>query len=182
MADLLQTQKDTNWEGIFPDRDFHYEAQTNTYRCPAGQTIRPRRLHKWRRSWEYITSRNVCAQCPLRSHCTRSKSGRSIKRHEHHEELLRARAQANSGQVRRDRRRRQHLIEQSFADAANNHGFKRSRWRRLWRQKIQDWCIAAIQNVRILIGALKFGRAKEGTVTDGAHSGEERFGCQSGLS
>jgi hypothetical protein len=42
-------------------------------------------------------------------------------------------------------------MERSFADAANNHQFKRSRWRRLWRQQIQDYLIAAIQNVRILL-------------------------------
>jgi hypothetical protein len=42
-------------------------------------------------------------------------------------------------------------MEQSFADAANNHHFKRARWRRLWRQQIQDYLIAAIQNVRILL-------------------------------
>jgi hypothetical protein len=62
-----------------------------------------------------------------------------------------ARAQANSAAAKRDRHRRQVLVEGSFADAANNHGFKRSRWRRLWRQQIQDWMIAAIQNVRILM-------------------------------
>jgi hypothetical protein len=43
------------------------------------------------------------------------------------------------------------LMEASFADAANNHHFKRARWRRLWRQQIQDYLIAAIQNVRILL-------------------------------
>jgi hypothetical protein len=43
------------------------------------------------------------------------------------------------------------LTEGSFADAANNHGFKRARWRRLWRQQIQDYLIAAIQNIRILL-------------------------------
>jgi len=43
------------------------------------------------------------------------------------------------------------MMERSFADAANNHHFKRSRWRRLWRQQIQDYLIAAIQNVRILL-------------------------------
>jgi len=53
----------------------------------------------------------------------------------------------------RDRKRRQILIEGSFADAANNHGFKRSRWRRLWRQQIQDWLIA--ENVRTLLKATK---------------------------
>jgi hypothetical protein len=42
-------------------------------------------------------------------------------------------------------------MEQSFADATNNHHFKRARWRRLWRQQIQDYLIAAIQNVRILL-------------------------------
>jgi hypothetical protein len=42
-------------------------------------------------------------------------------------------------------------MEKSFADATNNHHFKRARWRRLWRQKIQDYLIAAIQNVRILL-------------------------------
>jgi len=42
-------------------------------------------------------------------------------------------------------------MEGSFADAANNHGFKRARWRRLWRQRIQDYMIATVQNVRILL-------------------------------
>jgi hypothetical protein len=42
-------------------------------------------------------------------------------------------------------------MERSFADAANNHHFKRARWRRLWRQQIQDYLIAAIHNVRILL-------------------------------
>jgi len=45
-------------------------------------------------------------------------------------------------------------MEGSFADAANNHGFKRARWRRLWRQQIQDWLIAVVQNVRILMRRL----------------------------
>jgi len=42
-------------------------------------------------------------------------------------------------------------MERSFADAANNHHFKRARWRRLWRQQIPAYLIASIQNVRILL-------------------------------
>jgi hypothetical protein len=41
-------------------------------------------------------------------------------------------------------------MEGSFADATVHHGFKRSRWRRLWRQRIQDFLIAAVQNLRLL--------------------------------
>ncbi len=63
-----------------------------------------------------------------------------------------ARAQASSAQARRDRGRRKHIGEGSFADAKRHH-FKRTRWRRLVRQQVQDGIIAAIQNLKILINA-----------------------------
>jgi len=53
--------------------------------------------------------------------------------------------------------RRKHKIEGSFADAANNHGFKRIRFRGIEKATIQNLMIAAIQNLRklIKINALK---------------------------
>ena len=74
-----------------------------------------------------------------------------VTRHEQAEVLAVCRAQAHSAAAKRDRQRRQYLVEGSFADTANNHGFKRARWRRLWRQQVQDYLIAAIQNTRILL-------------------------------
>lgn len=137
--------------GIFADSAFKYQAHNDTYLCPAGREMKGRRLHPKRRTVEYYVPARGCSTCPLRAQCTRSKTGRTVQRHEHHEILQRARKQAHSARARRDRKRRQTLIEGSFADAANNHGFKRSRWRRLWRQEIQDWLIAGIQNIRILL-------------------------------
>ena len=113
--------------------------------------MKARRVHPQKRTWEYFLPKGVCAACVLRKKCTRSKTSRTVQRHEHQELVDQARAQAHSRAGKADRRRRQFLIEQSFADAANNHGFKRSRWRRLWRQEIQDWIIAGIQNIRILL-------------------------------
>ncbi|MDF9828582.1 alanine-alpha-ketoisovalerate/valine-pyruvate aminotransferase [Ereboglobus sp. PH5-10] len=43
------------------------------------------------------------------------------------------------------------LIEGSFGQAAQNHHFKRARYRRLWRQYIQDHLIAAVQNIKKII-------------------------------
>ena len=152
MGDVLAKQTNNpRRQGIFPDTAFEYEAASNTYLCPAGQTLIPRRLHPRRRTWEYHTTRGVCAACALRAQCTRASYGRTIRRHEHQELLNRAREQTQSPAAYKDRRRRKHLAEGSFADAANNHHFKRSRWRRLWRQQIQDYLIAMIQNVRILL-------------------------------
>ncbi len=163
MADVLAKQTNNpRCQGIFPDTAFEYEPATNTYRCPAGQTLVPRRLHPRRRTWEFHTARGVCAACSLRAQCTRATYGRTIKRHEHQMYLDRARQQAHSPAAYRDRRRRKHLAEGSFADAANNHHFKRSRWRRLWRQQIQDFLIATIQNVRILLKHRPQGSAAAG--------------------
>jgi hypothetical protein len=150
MGDARSKQNNPRAEGLFEETAFSYDAASNTYRCPAGQTMRARRLHPKRRTWEYHLPKAVCAACALRAQCTRAKNGRTVHRHEHQALLDRARAQAHSEAARRDRRRRQHLAEGSFADAANNHGFKRARWRRLWRVCIQDWLIAAIQNIKTL--------------------------------
>ena len=153
MGDLLESQKQIGRRaGIFPQEAFEYDAQTDTYRCPAGQVLSRRKHKVVRRCFEYSASKSTCSACPMREQCTRADgTPRTVKRHYGQEAIEAARAQSHSAQARRDRARRQWLLEGSFADAANNHGFKRARWRRLWRQRIQDYLIATIQNVRILL-------------------------------
>jgi hypothetical protein len=41
-------------------------------------------------------------------------------------------------------------MERSFARAVR-YGFRRARWRRLWRIQIQEYITAAIQNIQVLI-------------------------------
>ena len=100
---------------------------------------------------EYVTARGVCQQCRLRTQCTQSESGgRTLKRHERQELLDRLRAQARSAPARRDIKIRQHFMEGSFAQATR-FGLKRARWRGQWRVQIQDYLIAIVQNVELLI-------------------------------
>jgi hypothetical protein len=138
-------------EGIYDEGHFIYDAQSNTYRCPANQIMKPRRLHPKRLTWEYVTANGSCLVCKLRALCTRSRTGRTIHRHRDQAWLEKARKIANSKAAKADLKRRQHLMERSFADAANRHGLKRSRWRGLWKQAIQDLLIATVQNLRKLI-------------------------------
>jgi hypothetical protein len=74
--------------------------------------------------------------------------------------------------ARYNRKRRQHVLEGSFADAVNHHGAKKARWRGVWRQKIQSWLIAAVQNLRILLrhqvtGPVRVAAAAQAGVADG---------------
>jgi transposase len=176
IANLL-TQSKAERAGIISEIEFKYQPEKNSYLCPAGHELVPRRLNPKRRTMEYYLPGRVCMQCPLRKNCTRSKTyGRTLQRHEHQEVLERARRQAQSVRGRRDRRRRQTLMEGSFADAANNHGFKRARWRRLWRQQIQDWLIAGIQNIRTFLKATKKRTSGGATLIAVAFGGQKPVG------
>jgi len=62
--------------------------------------------------------------------------------------------QASSRESKKDISTRQHLMERSFAQATR-YGFKRARWRRLWRVQIQEYLTAAIQNIKILLKDVK---------------------------
>ena len=152
MADLKQSQERAGQrQRFYSERDFEYEVASDSYRCPAGQRLHRHQHRPEKAAWQYMAHQRVCASCALRPRCTEAKHGRRIQRFEAQELLEQGRAQAHSAAARSDRRRRKHLMEGSFADAANQHGLKRARWRRLWRQQIQNSLIAACQNVRLLL-------------------------------
>ena len=155
IPDLKKKQDQTgSREGIFGEEAFEYDPKTDTYRCPAGQIMKIRRHQKKRKAFEYLCAPEVSVVCSLRDQCTRSKTGRSIKRHQRHEELSRMREQAQSKPAQKDIRTRQYLMERTFA-RATRYGFKRARWRNLWRVQIQEYLTASIQNILILIGHVK---------------------------
>lgn len=139
-------------DGLVTKDDFRYDEKADVYLCPVGHHLKPKRVHKRREMTDYVADKNVCAKCALRAECTHSKLGRSIARHWKESELEIALTFARLPEAQADRRRRRHLMEGSFAQAANKYHFKRARWRRLWRQQIQDWLIAAVQNIALLCG------------------------------
>jgi hypothetical protein len=144
-------------EGLFTKDNFRYDESNDVYVCPVGHRLKPRRFHERRQMTDYVADKKVCAQCPLRAECTKSKTGRSVARHWREQDLEVALAFSRLPEAQADRRRRRHLMEGSFAQSANRYHFKRARWRRLHRQQIQDWIIAAVQNIARLCGAMGTG-------------------------
>ncbi len=137
-------------KGIFPKEAFCYDPETDTFLCPAGQILRRRSYFKNRKHYEYKASAKVCAQCELREKCTKAKAGRTLKRHIRQDELDVLVKESESRKARRDIKHRQDLSERSFA-WSTRYGYKNARWRNLWRMQIQDFLIAAVQNITILI-------------------------------
>jgi len=154
MGDFMDTQeKRGNCQDIFALSQFTYDSEQDIYTCPAGEILTRRKHKKQRQAYEYACPSSVCRVCAIRQQCTKAKNGvaRTIKRHYDQESIDIARQHSHSKAAKRDRVRRKWLMEGSFGDAALQHGFKRARWRGLWRQQIQDYLIATIQNLRILV-------------------------------
>lgn len=146
---------------IFSEEKFQYDFQEDVYRCPAGNILNPKTYHKKRQSIDYAAPKKVCAACELRQQCTKNKSGRTVKRHLRHADLHQMRQASQTPKAKRDIKKRQHLMERSFA-RATRFSFDRARWRRMRRIEIQEYLTCAIQNIQTLI--LRSGPKKEAVV------------------
>jgi transposase len=136
--------------GIFTEAHFRYDRERDIYLCPAGKELKPKSLHRGRGSIDYGASRADCEACPLRSGCTTNKAGRTVKRHCRQEDLDVMLEESRSGASKKDIKKRQHLMERSFA-RGKRYGFDRARWRRLWRVSIQEYLVCAVQNIQVLL-------------------------------
>ncbi len=138
--------------GIYDVKDFHYDAASDAYRCPHGQWLHRYCITK-DGTRRYHAAKGVCAACPQRALCTKAKTGRRVNRNVGQEWIDWADGCYSREHRRRLLRRRMCRSEGSFADAANNHGYKRARWRGLAGMTIQNLLIAAAQNLRKLLQA-----------------------------
>lgn len=141
-------------EGMFGECEFLYDSHTDTYSCPAGQTLKRGQHRPDRNGYRYTAPKQACLACPARSNCTTAKNApRSVFRHAHEDTIDRCRRRALSSDGQTFRKQRMAHMEGSFA-RSTRFGYKRARWRGLDRMRIQDLLIATVQNCLILIGRL----------------------------
>ena len=85
--------------GLYTSDDFKYEPESDTYQCPAGETLTYRGLRKRKKSGliEKRYTTHACYSCTQKQKCTRSKTTRYIHRWVDEEvmELLKKRVQEN---------------------------------------------------------------------------------------
>jgi hypothetical protein len=130
---------------------FTYDPETDTYRCPNGQTLRRETAKYTEGKIVYRTDRGVCDACALKSQCTSSKEGRRVHRSMDEDYLERVRAYHRTEAYQKAMRKRQLWTEPLFAEAKLWHGMRRFRLRRLWRVNIEALMVAAAQNLKRLL-------------------------------
>jgi Transposase DDE domain len=134
-------------EGGFTVDDFTVDERTGTVSCPAGHTVALSRTR-------IATFGALCRDCPLRSRCTTSKTGRKLVLHKHDDLLRVARAHwaADTG-LRQDYMAHRPNVERAVAQVAAFRG-RRLKLRYRGVAKNHAWLKrrTAAVNLRTLIG------------------------------
>jgi len=98
-------------DGTLFDRSrFIYDDKTDTFRCPAGQTLLRKQLHRKDQAVSYAASPEACAACPLKANCTIGPR-RFVQRHLHDGALQRMQQRATPEAMRL----RRSTVEHPFA-------------------------------------------------------------------
>jgi transposase len=84
---------------LFDRTQFHYDAPSDTFRCPAGQTLTRKQLKKDKRCVVYTASAAACGACALKSRCTPSPQ-RYVQVHLHDGALARMNQRATAAVMR----------------------------------------------------------------------------------
>jgi hypothetical protein len=147
-------------------QDFQYNAESDTYTCPGGETLTRRMVRPSNRTILYKAPPGVCQTCRFRSQCSPSGKERGLSRSFDRRFLEEAQRWLTTEEGKRRFGQRKVYVETVFAIAKDRHGLRRAQWRGKWKVQIQVWLTAAAMNIKKL--------ARITAAAGGASAGEIR--------
>lgn len=148
-ADVLRAHQ-------FRAEHFAYDPETDTFICPADKRLHFQCTARYTTDNGYLSDRRNyecfdCADCPLRSQCTKAKGNRNIRISFRLLEYRRqARANLTSIEGQRLRVQRSTEVETVFGDVKYNMGFRRFHLRGLEKVKTEWGLVSIAHNLRKL--------------------------------
>jgi hypothetical protein len=137
---MVKVQPPSAREGMFSQDDFAIDTRGAEVCCPAGMRVSLRVLKDGSRFADFA---NHCSSCPLRSRCTESKTGRSIRLHPKHETIDRHRKRQRDDAWKTQYRKVRPRVERKIGHMMRRkHGGRRARVRGLERVR-QDFALLA---------------------------------------
>ncbi len=126
-ADMKVQRPSPPRKGMFSQDDFAIDVQAGTVKCPRGILVVLREFPDGSRVAQFGAQ---CDDCPLRSRCTTSKEGRSVRLHPKHAVLDRERKrQRDPGWLARYRATRPKVERKIAHLMRRKHGGRRARMR-----------------------------------------------------
>ena len=131
----------------FPKTEFAYDAESDTYTCPAGKVLSHSGTSHKTGERHYRPDKGTCPDCPLRDQCTSSQTGRTVTRNRHEAEWERQREHACTPEAVMGKVLRGIVAEGKFAEAVR-HGLKTIRYVGKAMALMQSTLVACILNMK----------------------------------
>lgn len=152
---LSKPKKNTNGVGLSNRDEFEWDAEHQTFRCPARHHLKYHSQQtKWRQGdrtliqFRYHCPPEHCKSCRLASGCVRDPTkGRTVTRMEGQDLLDAQRKKMERPEVKERYRLRGQTVELGFADAKGNRRFDRFHGRGLTRVRTETGLLVLSQNL-----------------------------------
>lgn len=146
--------KSRSEEVQIPREEFHFDIESNSYRCPQGNLLVYRSREKKSRAGgrylyqsSYQCDASTCGCCPLAERCLSGKGPRMIKRTEGEEFLEAQREKMSTEEAKAIYRIRSQTVELGFGDAKGNRRMDRFHGRGLNRARGETGLLILAQNL-----------------------------------
>jgi transposase len=142
---------------------FIYDANTDSYQCPCGQTLKFVKLKKSRQTITrvYRGCGTICRKCAAFGKCTKNKDGRELQVGEYASEIKRHREWIATEKAKEVYKQRKELIEPSFGIIKEAMGIRRFLLRGLKNVRAEGVVLALAFNLRTLYGVWKAWKANK---------------------
>jgi hypothetical protein len=145
---VIGYRRPNHGKGFLSKRQYTYDAETDSYHCPAGERLVYRTTD--RKGYRHYTSDpSVCQECSYLAQCTRNaQTVKTITRHVWQEYKDRVDTHRLTDRGKALYARRKETVERSFADAKELHGHRWAKRRGLSKVREQSLLCAAVQNMK----------------------------------
>lgn len=134
----------------FGKERFKYEEDSDSYKCPGGQRLVLKSVSKSKekRPENRTYGGADCASCPLKSCCTDSKNGRTVRRYKSDELKEAMRWVFDSAAAKADYRKRMGMVEPVFGEMQSIQNFRRFRRRGKTKARLELILHCCAHNIR----------------------------------
>lgn len=132
---------------LFAKEAFAYDEETDTYRCPAGNSLPRRNVRSGESKYGPAPE---CGSCPLASQCHKGAKGRTVQRDEYDPHRDRLRQRMAEPESREVYRRRAPVVESRFGIAKRGLGFCRFLRRGLEGTTAEWLLLGTALNIRVI--------------------------------
>jgi len=134
--------------GMFYKREFEYNAESDHYTCPEGQTLIYKTTNR-EGYHHYQSDGSQCKDCPSLQRCTKNaRHVKTVTRHVWQDSKERTTEKRLSHYGKAIYERRKETVERSFADAKELNGYRYARFRGRNKVQAQALLTAAAQNMK----------------------------------